>query len=814
MVLACAALTSTAGWLSAAEAPRPADPKRSWIAAGDRQDPLLEEPAALRGQASPPAGRPVLWYRQPAGLWVEALPVGNGRLGAMVFGGVVHERLQLNEDTVWDGHPRDVSNPASLKALPEIRRLLFEGKNEEATKLAGETMMGVPRGVKSYQPLGDLLLEFPAVAAVDNYRRDLDLDSAIVSTRYEVDGAAFTREVFATAADDCLVVHLACDKPARINVGLALSRQKDAQCISDPNDPARLILRGRIKCLDDQSKQERGVRFEAQLLVTATGGKLSAESGRLNVTGADAVTLVLAGATDYRGGDPEKICRARLAAASGKPYAALRDAHVAAHRRLFRRSDLDLGSAGQDVEATPTDDRLMRVRSGQQDPGLAALYFQYGRYLLMSCSRPGGMPANLQGLWSWQMNAPWNADYHTNINIQMNYWPAEMCNLAECHEPLFDLMDRLVAPGTRTAQVQYGARGWVVHHLTDPFGFTAPADGVQGIWPMGAAWLCQHPYEHYLFSGDREFLAARAYPLMKGAARFILDFLIEAPVGTPGAGRLVTSPSHSPENSFILPDGKQSSFTYACTMDLEIVHDLLTNCIEAATILDTDADFRKECESALKRLAPLQVSKTDGRLLEWIEEYKETDPHHRHTSHLFGLHPGRQITVATTPDLAAAARKTLEVRGDGGTGWSMAWKVNFWARLHDGDHAHVLLSNLLSRGTLPNLFDTHSPFQIDGNFGGTSGIAEMLLQSHARTEKGAFIIDLLPALPKAWPTGSVKGLRARGGVTVDIAWKEGRLTEARLMPSASGPLHLRYGDKTATVDSRAGQVLVLGPDLK
>ncbi len=609
MALAYAMVVCTSGWALAAEAPRPADPKRSWIAAGDRRDPLREETAALRGQASRPEGRSALWYRQPAGLWVEALPVGNGRLGAMVFGGVVHERLQLNEDTVWDGYPRDVSNPASLQALPEIRRLLFAGKNEEATKLAGETMMGIPKGVKSYQPLGDLLLEFPAVSAVDNYRRDLDLDTGIVSIRYDADAVTFTREVFATAADDYLVVRLACEKPGRINVGLAMTREKDARCISDPNDPTRLILRGRISRLDDQTRQERGVRFEAQVLVVATGGKVTCESGKLNVAGADAVTLVLAGATDYRGGDPEKNCRARLAAAAAKPYAALRDAHIAAHQRLFRRVDLDLGSAGLDIEAMPTDDRLMRVRGGQQDPGLAALYFQYGRYLLMGCSRPGGMPANLQGLWSWQMKAPWNADYHTNINIQMNYWPAEMCNLAECHEPLFDLMDRLVAPGTRTAQVQYGARGWVVHHLTDPFGFTAPADGVQGIWPMGAAWLCQHPYEHYLFSGDREFLAARAYPLMKGAARFILDFLIEAPAGTPVAGRLVTSPSHSPENSFILPDGKHSSFTYACTMDLEIVHDLLANCIEAATTLGTDADFRKECESALKRLAPCRSAR-------------------------------------------------------------------------------------------------------------------------------------------------------------------------------------------------------------
>ncbi|MGE5609740.1 MAG: glycosyl hydrolase family 95 catalytic domain-containing protein, partial [Bacillota bacterium] len=510
IALACMVTVWSSGVIWAAAAPRLTDPKRSWISPDDRRDPLREESAALRGQASRPAGRTVLWYRQPAAYWVEALPLGNGRLGAMVFGGVVHERLQLNEDTIWAGYKRDVSNPASLQALPEIRRLLFEGKNNEATRLAGRTMMGIPSGIKSYQPLGDLLLEFPAVAAVDNYRRQLDLDTGIATVRYEVDGVTFTREAFADSARNIIVVRLTCDKPGQINVGVSLTRERDAQCFSDEKDPLRLVLRGRIKCLDDKTREERGMRFESHLRVVPTGGKVTNLAGKVNVESADSVMLLLTAATDYRGAEPEATCRAQLAAAS-QPFAALRESHVAAHQRLFRRVDLDLGSAGEAVENLPTDDRLMRVRSGQADPGLATLYFQYGRYLLMSCSRPGGMPANLQGLWSWQMNAPWNADYHTNINIQMNYWPAEMCNLAECHEPLFDLMDMLVVPGSQTAKVQYGARGWVVHHLTDPFGFTAPADGVQGIWPMGAAWLSQHPYEHYLFSGDKDFLAKRAY---------------------------------------------------------------------------------------------------------------------------------------------------------------------------------------------------------------------------------------------------------------------------------------------------------------
>jgi alpha-L-fucosidase 2 len=424
------------------------------------------------------------------------------------------------------------------------------------------------------------------------------------------------------------------------------------------------------------------------------------------------------------------------------------------------------------------------------------------------------MPSNLQGIWAWQMNPPWNADFHTNINVQMNYWPAEITNLSELHMPLFDLEDALVKPGERTAQVMYGARGWVVHHLTDAWGYTSPADGPQGIWPMGAAWLAQHPWEHYCYTGDKDFLAKRGYPLMKGAARFIIDFLVEAPIGTTFAGKLVTNPSYSPENSFYLPNGEESEFTYGATMDLEIIHDLLTNCINASKILGIDDDFRAECIKTLERLAPIRISSNTGRIMEWAEDYKETDPHHRHTSHLFGLYPGNQITVIGTPDLAAAARKTLEARGDDGTGWSLAWKINMWNRLLDGDHAYKLLSVLLSNKTLPNLFDTHPPFQIDGNFGATAAIAEMLVQSQYQTTDGSFEVQLLPALPTALASGYVRGLRARGGFVVDLEWKNGYLTTARIKSTNGGILHLRLKQQTAIFDTKPGEIIQLNENLE
>ena len=734
-------------------------------------------------QAQPPQK---LWYRQAAVKWTEALPIGNGRLGAMVFGGVDEEHLQLNESTIWAGEKRDRMNPRGREGFLEARRLVMEGKAAEAEKVVDEKVLAIPRRMPPYQPLGDLRIRFQSEGSVQDYRRELDIDRAVASVQYRSGGVTYTREIFATAVEGMIVVRLTADQPGKLSFTASLSRDQDAE--TTVNDQSTLLMRGEAIAHDKNHELERkvGVKFASLLRVAAPGAIVRGESGHLAVEGATTALLYLVAETTMKHPDPAAACEKDLLAVL-KPgvlntYEAMRDAHVADYQKYFRRVALTLGSTGASTDY-PTDERLKRIAEGETDLGLVSLYFQFGRYLLISCSRPGGMAANLQGMWNESFAPSWDSKFTININTEMNYWPAEAANLSELTGPLFDLVDNARPAGRDVAKRMYNASGFVLHHNTDIWGDAVPIDGPRsGMWAMGGAWLSLHFYEHYAFTLDKQFLADRAYPVLKEAAEFLLDYL------TPNAkGQLVTGPSVSPENRFKLPDGTTGFLSMGPTMDISIARAVFDRVAKASTILGIDGEFRANVQAASAKLPPFKIGKR-GRLQEWVEDYEDAEPGHRHVSHLFALHPENQITPRGTPELAMAARKTLEIRlanGGGHTGWSRAWIINFWARLLEGDLAEENIQALLAKSTLPNLLDTHPPFQIDGNFGATAAVIEMLLQS----QNGE--IELLPALPKAWGDGSVSGLKARGNLQVDMAWAAGRATAIVLRPGSTGEFRLR-----------------------
>jgi alpha-L-fucosidase 2 len=768
------------------------------------------------------AQAPALFVRfnAPARAFGEAMPTGNGRLGAMMYGGISHERLSLNENSMWSGSPHNSDRSDAAKQLPEIRRLLLAGDNAAAEALVNKSFTSADKGSDdprygSYQELGQALLDFDGIddAGASNYHRALDLDGAIARTSFDANGVTYTRSVFTSAPDQAIIVHLTASRARALSFTVALTRVERFHTIADGNDA--LVMTGE---LDSGDPTVPGLKYASRLRVIAHGGTTHSEGDKLHIRNADDVTLLITAATNYMGfagrrtADQDASALADIRTASAHTYTDLLTRHQADFRRYFRRVALDLGPHNPAIEDQPTADRFAAAHSGASDPSLAELYFQYGRYLLISSSRPGGLPPNLQGLWGEGKWSPWNGDWHLNVNIQMNFWPAEITGLGDLTGPLFALTNSLQTPGARTARAYYNADGWVAHIMTNPWGFTSPGqDAAWGSTIIGSAWLLQHVWAHYLYTGDKQFLRSM-YPAMKGAAEFYLSMLVTEPKH----GWLVTAPSNSPENSFYLPNGQKASVAMGPAIDEEILRYFFNETAETEKILGVDPALRAKLIDARAKLAPIQVG-DDGRILEWLEPYREVDPHHRHVSHLWAAYPGDEISPYTTPQLAAATRKSLEVRGDGATGWSLAYKMILWARLGDGDHAYTLLRNLWNpvdavkqnaTGSLPNLFDVCPPFQIDGNFGAATAIAEMLMDSRPGE------LHILPALPSSLPEGEVRGLRAMGGITANIAWKNHTLTTLHLHADRDAAFTLTSGENTRTLQMKAGQQLTLDASLQ